>query len=891
MEAGMGKRKEQELSQGVTADEVRTIKKPRLVFTDIQRRTLHAIFKETKRPSKEMQATIAHQLGLEISTVANFFMNARRRSSEKWQDGDSKNSSMIDSSSPQSSIDQSEGGGGGGGGAGSVMIGPPDETTAIAHAGDTPFKVEAYGQFNPSAYVTADQSSLCAAVSASMVSAQPYDAARSSSSSSSTAMTQAYMQPEYPFSMRNPFFAAQHNLLQQQQRLFPYAKTAASNFQAQYLPAAIQQQHQHAMGFQQQQQQQQQQSSLIDLRRLASASQIDPRFLATATELSASHQSLRDQALEICSNMNAAAAAAAASVGFNAASGDAGTVADHQILTATKPEEGSLSNLSLARCGPEASNIDVEPQTTISDAKTDCIRHEAFDLGATNRSDGGSRSEPLQSSFFSGKLEQAEQQRESTRPVQTRKDKNEENVGEFDGSTSPIFKHPTLTGDRDERDQQKRFQKQLMQHEHLEAQLAETRRLLRSSEDEMKSIRKEVQETEHRLTQELAKKVTSLRDLEGRFVKMSAELQMSLLDSQAKNRVLEDTLKTNQSLFRRAVSERDSMQKAKAMLSFRLQVAQDQIRELEHKLNSSASCSESQMARLNRTLEGVAEVAVAARHASARIRSTLKQAGTSVKIATPSKAAKQSFETSVVSSIRQLTDDVNKKRLKSSGGAMKNEAVRQSLTAAHEGDGRIIGANKSTPVLIERRLPSKEVASSKVGLRSSQDKLNSLSQRIDASRRSSELEVTSDVNQRSAEVISRPAGDEQVNANNSFSWSHAGHSHCVRAARMGFNRGSSARRSDRYSRLSMNQSETGCSKRSSRLVPDTSKSDKIGELLNKGITKADRLRDVIGRLRQFIHTTRPLTESWDKKENRGLTQSVESGSHPKLPNSISHNGK
>uniref|UniRef100_A0A5K3EZT4 RING-type domain-containing protein n=1 Tax=Mesocestoides corti TaxID=53468 RepID=A0A5K3EZT4_MESCO len=504
-------------------------------------------------------------------------------------------------------------------------------------------------------------------------------------------------------------------------------------------------------------------------------------------------------------------------------------------------------------CGPEASNIDVEPQTTISDAKTDCIRHEAFDLGATNRSDGGSRSEPLQSSFFSGKLEQAEQQRESTRPVQTRKDKNEENVGEFDGSTSPIFKHPTLTGDRDERDQQKRFQKQLMQHEHLEAQLAETRRLLRSSEDEMKSIRKEVQETEHRLTQELAKKVTSLRDLEGRFVKMSAELQMSLLDSQAKNRVLEDTLKTNQSLFRRAVSERDSMQKAKAMLSFRLQVAQDQIRELEHKLNSSASCSESQMARLNRTLEGVAEVAVAARHASARIRSTLKQAGTSVKIATPSKAAKQSFETSVVSSIRQLTDD--------------------------------------TPVLIERRLPSKEVASSKVGLRSSQDKLNSLSQRIDASRRSSELEVTSDVNQRSAEVISRPAGDEQVNANNSFSWSHAGHSHCVRAARMGFNRGSSARRSDRYSRLSMNQSETGCSKRSSRLVPDTSKSDKIGELLNKGITKADRLRDVIGRLRQFIHTTRPLTESWDKKENRGLTQSVESGSHPKLPNSISHNGK
>lgn len=41
-------------------------KKPRLVFTDIQRRTLQAIFKETKRPTKDMQQTIAQQLGLEV---------------------------------------------------------------------------------------------------------------------------------------------------------------------------------------------------------------------------------------------------------------------------------------------------------------------------------------------------------------------------------------------------------------------------------------------------------------------------------------------------------------------------------------------------------------------------------------------------------------------------------------------------------------------------------------------------------------------------------------------------------------------------------------------------------------------------------------------------------
>lgn len=45
------KRKEDEKDY----DKVNMQKKPRLVFTDLQRRTLHAIFKENKRPSKEMQ--------------------------------------------------------------------------------------------------------------------------------------------------------------------------------------------------------------------------------------------------------------------------------------------------------------------------------------------------------------------------------------------------------------------------------------------------------------------------------------------------------------------------------------------------------------------------------------------------------------------------------------------------------------------------------------------------------------------------------------------------------------------------------------------------------------------------------------------------------------------
>ncbi|XP_016132172.1 hepatocyte nuclear factor 6-like [Sinocyclocheilus grahami] len=74
-------------------------KKPRLVFTDVQRRTLHAIFKENKRPSKELQITISQQLGLELTTVSNFFMNARRRSLDKWLDDGSSNLANSSSSS------------------------------------------------------------------------------------------------------------------------------------------------------------------------------------------------------------------------------------------------------------------------------------------------------------------------------------------------------------------------------------------------------------------------------------------------------------------------------------------------------------------------------------------------------------------------------------------------------------------------------------------------------------------------------------------------------------------------------------------------------------------------------------------------------------------------
>ncbi|KAF9414165.1 hypothetical protein HW555_007830 [Spodoptera exigua] len=66
-------------------------KKPRLVFTDLQRRTLQAIFKETKRPSKEMQS---------LRTVGNFFMNARRRSMDKWKDDDAPSTDLDQQCEP-----------------------------------------------------------------------------------------------------------------------------------------------------------------------------------------------------------------------------------------------------------------------------------------------------------------------------------------------------------------------------------------------------------------------------------------------------------------------------------------------------------------------------------------------------------------------------------------------------------------------------------------------------------------------------------------------------------------------------------------------------------------------------------------------------------------------
>ena len=50
-----------------------------------------------------MQVTIARQLGLEPTTVGNFFMNARRRSMDKWRDEEPGKNGGSPSSSGTSS--------------------------------------------------------------------------------------------------------------------------------------------------------------------------------------------------------------------------------------------------------------------------------------------------------------------------------------------------------------------------------------------------------------------------------------------------------------------------------------------------------------------------------------------------------------------------------------------------------------------------------------------------------------------------------------------------------------------------------------------------------------------------------------------------------------------
>ena len=51
-----------------------------------------------------MQVTIARQLGLDPSTVSNFFMNARRRSVDKWREDSPHSPNNPNNSSTSASV-------------------------------------------------------------------------------------------------------------------------------------------------------------------------------------------------------------------------------------------------------------------------------------------------------------------------------------------------------------------------------------------------------------------------------------------------------------------------------------------------------------------------------------------------------------------------------------------------------------------------------------------------------------------------------------------------------------------------------------------------------------------------------------------------------------------
>ncbi|KAM7536093.1 hypothetical protein Aperf_G00000100409 [Anoplocephala perfoliata] len=504
------KRKE-EMITGMVQGDIRVIKKPRLVFTDIQRRTLHAIFKETKRPSKEMQATIANQLGLEISTVANFFMNARRRSLEKWQDcEESKTSSMLDSSSPQSSADPSE-----------SLLPVNEDSISMNHPGDG-----SYDQTGMAGYAETDQNSLYA--SSSMVSCQT--------------PSQMYMtQLDYSF-------PSAENVNQQESRMFPYARPDTSSvFQTRYFGHYPIEQPEHAL-----QQTQQTSSSLIDLRRLASASQIDPRFLATATEFSASHQSLRDQALEICSNMAAAAAAAAAGTKF----GPLSEPSEAKFLKQEAEPIGEAGDDYLAQRLPNNhQNLDVDN----------------WDIPLKDIILNNSQCEFLTNKHV---------------------------------STSEESLHcPAEINDK----VYDRFQQAL----NLQG---------------FKSSGSLTSSSLWRLQEELHRKTHSIKDLEQKYVKVTAQLETDIQEARAKNRALEDALRNKQEVLNRVTADRDSVQKDKFTLTLRLQVVEDQLREVEHRLNSRVLGVEVEKARLMELVEEVRAISERAEDINSRIQRTLSDA-------------------------------------------------------------------------------------------------------------------------------------------------------------------------------------------------------------------------------------------------------------------------
>ena len=104
---------------------------------------------------------------------------------------------------------------------------------------------------------------------------------------------------------------------------------------------------------------------------------------------------------------------------------------------------------------------------------------------------------------------------------------------------------------------------------------------------------------------------------------------------------MEDALRSKQDLVHRTTTELDAIQKEKANLTLRLQVAEDQRRDLEHKLNSRVIGVEMENARLSENLDGVRDVAELAEEINSRIQRGLSDAGVKVpQHQTPTRSSK-----------------------------------------------------------------------------------------------------------------------------------------------------------------------------------------------------------------------------------------------------------
>nr|CDS23147.1 hypothetical protein EgrG_001091100 [Echinococcus granulosus] len=154
-----------------------------------------------------------------------------------------------------------------------------------------------------------------------------------------------------------------------------------------------------------------------------------------------------------------------------------------------------------------------------------------------------------------------------------------------------------------------------------------TNQRLKAIEEELVDLKQFRQIGDRQLHEKLAEKTQSLKDLEEKFVKVSAELEMNVVDANAKNKVLEEALRGKQEMLQRIIAERDATCKEKSTLTLRLQVAEDQLRDVEHKLNSRVLGVEMEKACLTKTLEGVRAVAETADEISSQIQRTLCDAG------------------------------------------------------------------------------------------------------------------------------------------------------------------------------------------------------------------------------------------------------------------------